>query len=96
VLACGLFGNITDDIRRTVGFCPQLTKTGGTVIWTRHRDVPDPVPLICEWFAELGFRQEWLSEPEAGYGVGVHRFTGTPEPLAPGERMFTFVGYDRL
>jgi hypothetical protein len=29
VLACGLPGNVTDDdIRRTVGFCPQLTRTG--------------------------------------------------------------------
>ncbi|MFC5815262.1 methyltransferase domain-containing protein [Nonomuraea harbinensis] len=91
VLACGLFGNLTDeDVRRTVGYCARLCATGGTVIWTRHRTPPDLVPLICEWFGERGFELSWLSDPEAGFGVGAHRFTGRPEPLTPGERMFTF------
>jgi hypothetical protein len=97
VLVCGVFGNITDDdIRRTVGFCTQLCRTGGTVVWTRHREAPDLVPTICEWFEDLGFERQWLSDPDAGFGVGVHRFTGRPRPLTPGARMFTFVGYDRL
>jgi hypothetical protein len=98
VLACGIFGNITDeDIRRTVGFCTRLCATGGTVIWTRHRrDEPDRVPVICEWFEELGFERRWLSAPDVEYGVGVHRFTGQPRPLAAGARMFTFVGYKAL
>lgn len=95
VLVCGLFGNITDnDIRRTVGFCPQLTKTGGTVVWTRSRSAPDRVPLICDWFEAQGFRRDWLSPPGAGYGVGVHRFAAASRPLSAGERMFTFLGYD--
>ena len=97
VLVCGVFGNITDeDIRRTVGFCTQLCASGGTVIWTRHREPPDLVPTICGWFEDLGFERRWLSAPDADYGVGVHRFTGRPRPLAGGERMFTFVGYDVL
>lgn len=97
VLVCGVFGNITDDdIRRTVGFCTQLCRTGGTVVWTRHREAPDLVPTICEWFEDLGFERQWLSDPDAGFGVGVHRFTGRPRPLGLGVRMFTFVGYDRL
>lgn len=97
VLACGIFGNISDeDIERTIGFCAQLCDTGATVIWTRHRGEPDRVPLICEWFEERGFERVWLSEPEAGFGVGVHRFTGLPRPLVLGEHMFTFVGYDVL
>jgi hypothetical protein len=97
VLACGVFGNITDeDTRRTVGFCTQLCTTGGTVIWTRHREAPDRVPLICAWFEELGFERRWVSDPDAGFGVGVHRFAGEPQPLAPGVRMFTFVGYEAL
>lgn len=97
VLACGMFGNITDeDIERTIGFCPQLCATGATVIWTRHRRTPDRVPRICAWFEERGFDRKWLSDPQAGFGVGVHRFTGRPQPLALGERMFHFVGYDVL
>jgi hypothetical protein len=64
--------------------------------WTRHRGEPDRVPLICEWFEEIGFERRWLSEPEAHYGVGVHYFTGRTRPLVTGARMFTFVGYDML
>jgi hypothetical protein len=95
VLACGVFGNIRDaDIERTVDTCSQLCGTGGTVIWTRHRGAPDRVPVICEWFEERGFDRQWL--PEAGFGVGAHRFTGEPRPLAAGLRMFDFVGYDVL
>lgn len=97
VLVCGVFGNITDeDVRRTVGFCTQLCDTGGTVVWTRHRDAPDRVPLICEWFEERGFERQWVSDPAEAFGVGVHRFTGRPRPLVAGIRMFTFVGYDKL
>ena len=40
--------------------------------------------------------QQWLSEPNAGFGVGVHRFTGTPRPLRTGTRLFEFVGDDVL
>jgi hypothetical protein len=97
VLMCGLFGNITDDdIRRAIEACSQLCRTGGVVIWTRHRRSPDRVPLICEWFEKRGFDQQWLSEQDPDFGVGVHRFTGEPQPLVQGTRMFTFVGYDVL
>jgi hypothetical protein len=97
VLLCGVFGNITDeDIERTIGFCSQLCQTGGTVIWTRHRDPPDKVPTICEWFARRGFELRWLSEGAADYGVGVHCFRGEPEPLETGSNMFTFVGATAL
>jgi hypothetical protein len=96
VLVCGVFGNITDeDIRRTVGFCTQLTRTGGTVIWTRHREPPDLVPAVCAWFEEEGFERRWVSPPDVDFGVGVHRFAGRSRPLEEA-RMFTFVGYDRL
>jgi hypothetical protein len=97
VLVCGVFGNITDgDVQRTVGFCAAMCATGGTVVWTRHREPPDLVPRICDWFAENGFDLWWLSEPGAGFGVGAHRFRGEPPVLPPGERMFTFVGFDAL
>lgn len=97
VLACGIFGNIVNaDIRNTVRHCAALCATGGTVFWTRHRREPDLVPTICEWFAEEGFVPVAVSSPADGVGVGVHRFTGPPRPLAAGATMFEFVGYDRL
>lgn len=97
VLICGVFGNITDaDIDRTVDACSQLCRTGGTVIWTRHRAEPDRVPLICERFETRGFDLLWLSEREAGFGVGAHRFTGEPQRLASGVQLFEFIGYDVL
>jgi hypothetical protein len=97
VLACGVFGNVSDeDVERTLTHCASLCARGGTLIWTRHRKPPDLVPRICAWLGERGFEPEWVSDPEAGFGVGVHRFTARPRPLAPDARMFTFVGYDRL
>ncbi len=97
VLACGVFGNITDeDIERTVACCAQLCAAGGTVVWTRGRFEPDLVPQICRWFEAQGFGRQWLSEPGTGYGVGAHRFAGPPQPIVAGLRMFTFVGRDEL
>jgi hypothetical protein len=97
VLLCGVFGNITDeDVERTVAHCPQLCKTGGTLIWTRHRRPPDLVPRICRWLQEQGFQRHWLSDRREGWSVGVHHFTGESQPLGPDRRMFNFVGSDAL
>ena len=97
VLACGIFGNISNaDIERTIGACTQLCKRGGTVIWTRHRSEPDPVPLICDWFRGQGFELQFLTSRDTGFGVGAHRFRGEPAPLRADMRMFQFVGHDAL
>ena len=97
VLACGVFGNIVDeDVERTVAVCGQLTRAGGTVVWTRHRRAPDLVPAICDWFERDGFDRVALTPPEAGFGVGVHRRVRAPEPVVAGVRMFTFVGAHAL
>ncbi|MCX7588949.1 class I SAM-dependent methyltransferase [Phenylobacterium sp. 58.2.17] len=97
VLICGLFGNISDaDIERVVATCPQFCRTGGRVIWTRNRRAPDRVGRICVWFEGRGFERERLSDESLEFGVGMHRFAGTPEPLALGRRLFSFIGYDRL
>lgn len=96
VLACGVFGNVSDsDIRRTVGCCAQLCATGGTTVWTRARKPPDLVPRICDWFGQEGFELSWVSDPAAGFGVGVHRLTARPRPLEAGLRMFSFAGETR-
>jgi hypothetical protein len=97
VLACGVFGNIgSADIECTITCCAQLCAAGGTVIWTRGRFEPDLIPQICRWFAERGFDLQWLSDPAESFGVGAHLFSGQPQPIAAGQRMFSFVGYDIL
>jgi len=94
VLACGVFGNVADaDVERTVGYCTQLCARGGTVVWTRGRWPPDLLPRICRWFAGRGFDELWVSDPAEGWGAAAHRFTGTPDPLEAGARMFTFRGH---
>ncbi|MFF0268165.1 SAM-dependent methyltransferase [Kribbella sp. NPDC004536] len=92
VLLCGIFGNIANaDIQRTIAGSRQLCRTGATVIWTRHRGDPDLVPSICDWFEFGGFERVWVSDKEARFGVGVHRYVGVPEPLVKGESLFSFV-----
>jgi ACT domain-containing protein len=95
VLLCGLFGNIADaDIEHTVDTCDQLCAQGGTVIWTRARKTRfDRFPLICELFEERDFERRWTSPPDAGFGVGAHRFLGEPKPLEVDEPLFHFFGY---
>jgi ubiquinone/menaquinone biosynthesis C-methylase UbiE len=96
VLVCGLFGNITaQDIQRTVAHCAALCRPGGTVVWTRHREEPDLVPSICDWFAENGFTLESVTPP-GQTAVGVHRYTGRARRMVPAAEMFTFVGRDVL
>jgi hypothetical protein len=99
VVACGLFGNLTDaDIEQTIDYCTQLCATGGTVVWTRGRrwakSDRDLFPQVCDWLEERGFERRWVSDPQFEHGVGAHVFTGTPASLKPDATMFTFVGQD--
>ena len=97
VVACGVFGNLTDaDVQRTAAACAALTRAGGTVVWTRHRGAPDRVPAVCSLLEERGFERLFLTPPELGFGVGAHRQTRSPTAMEPGTRMFTFVGGDIL
>jgi hypothetical protein len=93
VLACGVFGNISDaDIRTTVRALPSLCAERATVIWTRHRRPPDLTPTIRRWFRAAGFRHEaFIRVPDSPASVGVERFVGTPAPFTAGVRMFEFV-----
>jgi putative methyltransferase len=97
VLACGIFGNITeDDIRRTVEYLPCLCADGAMVLWTRgHFKGERDVALdIRRWFIEGGFEEVAYVSPEApegaGYRVGANRLAAPPRPLEPGVRMFRF------
>jgi hypothetical protein len=90
-LFCGVFGNISDvDIAATVAAAPSFVLPGGVVIWTRHRREPDLVPRMLEWFGSAGFEPVFVSPKDAGFGVGMHRYVGEPQPLVAGRRLFTF------
>ncbi|HEX4701884.1 MAG TPA: class I SAM-dependent methyltransferase family protein [Pseudonocardiaceae bacterium] len=94
VLVCGVFGNVSDEhIRHTVASLPRFCRTGGTVIWTRHREPPDLTPVIRDWFRDNGFTEIGF-DFEAGftYGVGAHRLTAPSLPYLPELRLFDFVG----
>lgn len=102
LLACGVFGNVTDDdVVTTVQALPSLLARNGVVIWTRgnraHPDDPtsvagDPAEHVREVFLDHGFEDVAFEQPEdASYRVGVHRLVGAPQPFAPGRRLFQFV-----
>ena len=94
VMACGVFGNISDDdIRNTTEHLPMLCAEGGTVIWTRGwRPEHDLTPTIRSWFEQRGFEEVAFDAPaEDRFSVGVHRLVVTPAELAPGARLFTFL-----
>ncbi len=93
VLACGVFGNISDaDIERTVRALPAFCAPGATVIWTRHRRPPDLTIEIRRWFADAGFEPVAFDAPaEFEWSVGVHRYLAEPVALDGGRHLFTFL-----
>lgn len=93
VLLSGIMGNISaEDIERLAHTSRQLCAPGATVIWTRGVRDPDLVPDIRRWFTEAGFEElscvEWIEG--TGMRVGVNRLVVAPEPLVPGQTIFTF------
>jgi hypothetical protein len=99
VVACGLFGNLSNaDIEATIGYCTQLCAAGGSVVWTRGRWAPDLSPQVCDWFEERGFERVWVNDvsadPRFPHRVGQHRLAGPPAPLDENAVMFTFIGHD--
>lgn len=93
VLACGVFGNISDeDVEATVRALPAFCAPNATVLWTRHRRTPDLTVDIRRWFVEAGFEPIAFDAPsEFEWSVGVHRFAGHPPEMVAGQRLFTFV-----
>ncbi|MDP9395104.1 MAG: class I SAM-dependent methyltransferase family protein [Actinomycetota bacterium] len=94
IVLAGVLGNVADaDVRRTVAALPGLCAPGAAVVWTRSRRPPDLTPAVRAWFAEAGFVEEAFDAPEdVLFSVGLHRFAGEPQPLAPGRRLFSFAG----
>jgi hypothetical protein len=93
VLACGIFGNVSDDdIRNTVSQVPSLCAPDATVIWTRGTFAPDLTPTICAWFRESGFAElDFVAIPNTTVGVGANRLTSEPRAFDPGVQLFTFL-----
>ena len=93
VLACGVFGNITDeDVERTVRALPSLCAPGARVLWTRHRGEPDLTPSIRAWCASAGLEEVAFDTFEGhSQSVGTARLVVDPPPFRPGEHLFTFV-----
>jgi hypothetical protein len=94
VLVCGVFGNISgSDITSTIGALPGFCRSGGHVIWTRHRRPPDSTSSIRADFAAAGFEEVEFVAPESTVmTVGHHRFDGPTGAFDPGRRLFDFVG----
>ena len=93
VLMAGVFGNISDaDVRGTIAALPQLCAPDATVIWTRTRREPDLTPRIRRWLQAAAFAEHaFHAPPDVMFSVGVHRFTGVPQPLAEQGRLFRFL-----
>ena len=93
VLACGIFGNISDaDIERTIRFLPSLCAPGAWVIWTRHpRDAElfERLPGLARRTSGLEPIELEVAEDQT-FGVGANRLVGDPPPFEPGQHLFTF------
>jgi hypothetical protein len=96
VLACGVFGNISDaDIVNTINALPSLCAPDAIVVWTRHRKPPDRTVEIRKWFGTAGFTEIAFDGPDGFvFGVGANRLTVPPVPFRDDVKMFEFVGSD--
>ena len=90
VLACGIFGNVTDeDVRTTVAYLPALCAPGAWVIWTRAPRDDGILFTIQGWFEDAGFEPRAFVVGEGNlFGVGAAQFSGAPAAPRPGVRLF--------
>jgi hypothetical protein len=92
VLACGIFGNITDEeVERTVRFLPSLCAPDAWVIWTRAPRGDDILDRIDGWFVDAGFESRGVVVGKNEiFGAGAAQYRGEPRPLEPGLHLFNF------
>jgi putative methyltransferase len=94
VLACGIFGNVSDaDVETTARHVSMLCAPGATVIWTRHRRPPDLTVQLRRWMVESGFEEVAFDalDTSTHSSVGTFRLRGEPQPFQAGFRFFTFL-----
>lgn len=93
VLACGVFGNISDeDVYSTIDSLPQLCKHEAKLIWTRSRREPDFTPSIRSYLLDGGFVElEFVAPEDVEFSVGYNRFEGDPKAIDPTGHMFEFI-----
>jgi hypothetical protein len=94
VLACGIFGNVSDnDVRRTVEQLPSLCAEDAIVVWTRGREAERDFALtIREWFGERGFEEvAYVAPDDVHIRVGVNRLIAPPQRFERGVRLFEFL-----
>jgi hypothetical protein len=90
VLACGIFGNITDEeVEHTIGNLPALCAPDAWVIWTRGPRDDGILDTIEEWFVRAGLEPVCLVVGQGHlFGVGAARFRGTTPLLHGGTTFF--------
>jgi hypothetical protein len=93
VLACGIFGNISDaDIERTVRFLPSMCSPGAWVIWTRHPRDSDLFANLQSWLVGAGLEPvEVVVDRDQHWAVGAARLVVDPPPFDADQHLFTFV-----
>ncbi len=94
LLACGIFGNVSaEDLARSVMVFAAMVRTGGSVLWTRHRRPPDLTPTIRGWFVDAGFEERSFTAIEGtGAAVGHDVLREPPASSDLPARLFHFVG----
>lgn len=94
VLLVGIFGNITDrDLYATITASPQFCAPGARPVWSRDRETGgDRDDDVRAWFTQVGFLEVDYATRDSGSvpALGAMRYDGPPQPLVPGQRLFTF------
>ncbi len=93
VVACGIFGNISDeDIGATIAFLPSLCAPGARVLWTRHPRVPGVIEQIGTWLEQAGFVPDAVVlADDLTFGVGSAHLVAPPPPFRAGVHLFDFI-----
>lgn len=92
MLACGIFGNVTEaDIVNTIHGWPMLCREGSSVIWTRGASRPGLRQAVRDLTKAAGFEELAFDGAPAKHGVGLVRMKRDPIPLRAAHRFFEFV-----